>query len=517
MCHFRQFADKPLAFCEKYFGESITVDDVEDENHSAEYANAPTAKQIEIMNAVRDHKRVAVPSANNVGKSHIAARIAIWFLLTHQPSIVILTAPKQVQVKDILWGRMRQALQSWKGKNGYPGECLTESYYPDRENYPNWFARGMTARDAESFSGWHEHSVLFILDEASGIPPHIFAGLDGMMSGGDCKLLEISNPTTRNSEFYKHCQSPLYRVIPLSALDHPNVRGERDFYKGAVNVGWPPEMEEQWGIGHAQYQVRVQGQFPDQEEDAVIPLKFIQAAVNRKVATHPDDFAVLGVDVARKGESETVCMQKKGPVCTIEFTENVSNVIELGQRLNNHHTKTIGVDDIGVGAGVTDYLKGCDGVDVVPYTANASSDRAVKRRKRDERRNRARGGKPRSARTKPSEHEIRATSGRFNDLQSEAWWLLRQLLEEGYNNPDDPTKGIRIPDDLDLIYQLNARKYTTENDRVTVLPKNKTEYKTDRADALVIAIRTWYLKTNEQKPLINTKRNDPPSSNIRGR
>jgi hypothetical protein len=38
------------------------------------------SKQRQIAEAVRDHRRVAVPSAHETGKSFIAARIAAWWI-----------------------------------------------------------------------------------------------------------------------------------------------------------------------------------------------------------------------------------------------------------------------------------------------------------------------------------------------------------------------------------------------------------------------------------------------------
>ena len=44
-----------------------------------------------------------------------------------------------------------------------------------------WFAAGYTARDAESFSGYHEGFVLIILDEAPGVPSYIWEAIEGLM------------------------------------------------------------------------------------------------------------------------------------------------------------------------------------------------------------------------------------------------------------------------------------------------------------------------------------------------
>lgn len=41
--------------------------------------------------------------------THLAARIALWFLCSFKPSKVITTAPTLRQVKDLLWSELRNA------------------------------------------------------------------------------------------------------------------------------------------------------------------------------------------------------------------------------------------------------------------------------------------------------------------------------------------------------------------------------------------------------------------------
>ena len=43
------------------------------------------SKQVEIMNAVRDNRRVAIHSRHRIGKSFISSLIAFWWIDTHKP------------------------------------------------------------------------------------------------------------------------------------------------------------------------------------------------------------------------------------------------------------------------------------------------------------------------------------------------------------------------------------------------------------------------------------------------
>jgi hypothetical protein len=55
----------------------------------------PWEKQVEIAEAVRDHRRTAVKSCHASGKSYLAARIVLWFLHAFPHGIAITTAPTQ--------------------------------------------------------------------------------------------------------------------------------------------------------------------------------------------------------------------------------------------------------------------------------------------------------------------------------------------------------------------------------------------------------------------------------------
>src|SRR3989338_9830276 len=63
--------------------------------------------QLDLINAVKraqaEGKQIYVGSGNGLGKDFICACIALWFLETHAPSKVILTAPGHRQVDSIMW------------------------------------------------------------------------------------------------------------------------------------------------------------------------------------------------------------------------------------------------------------------------------------------------------------------------------------------------------------------------------------------------------------------------------
>ena len=68
------------------------------------------SKQVEIANAVKDGRRVAVAAGHGVGKSYVAGIICMWWWDTHpqteEETFIATTAPSKDQV-DLIWAVIR--------------------------------------------------------------------------------------------------------------------------------------------------------------------------------------------------------------------------------------------------------------------------------------------------------------------------------------------------------------------------------------------------------------------------
>ena len=106
------YLDDILPYLEKKF---------EDEDKRFRYRNDPVlwakdildvelwSKQREIAYAVRDNRNVAVAAGHGIGKSHLAAVLACWWIDVHPLDEVFVasTAPFAPQISAILWKNMR--------------------------------------------------------------------------------------------------------------------------------------------------------------------------------------------------------------------------------------------------------------------------------------------------------------------------------------------------------------------------------------------------------------------------
>ena len=105
-------------------------------------------KQAEVLSALPDHQRVAVKSGNGLGKGYCASVAVLWFLYTHDPAVVLSTAPTFRQVRHVLWRQIRQLHRRAK-------DTLNGKLYDTRwELAEDPYAMGFSADTADQFQGF---------------------------------------------------------------------------------------------------------------------------------------------------------------------------------------------------------------------------------------------------------------------------------------------------------------------------------------------------------------------------
>lgn len=415
------------------------------------------SKQREIAESVRDHRRTAVKSCHNAGKSFLASRVAAHWIATHPPgeAFVASTAPSYPQVHAILWEEIRKAARNAQ-KNGtaIPGRVLqSDEWKLDDSTLVGW-GRKPADTDEHGFQGIHRQYVLVILDEACGIPRQLWTAVEAITTGPDCRILAIGNPDDPSTEFADVCKPGSgWNVIRISAFDTPNFTDEEfpdKLRPLMLDPDWVEDKKRRWGEESPRYVSKVLGEFPDIGEDVLISPSLIQAAIDRHC--EPGPWSVLGVDVARFGSDRSVFCLRRGPVARIigdfakqSTTETTGKVIAAKAE---HRVDEIRVDGVGVGGGVVDQLLE-QGHDVVDMQSGAGA----------------------------------ADSDHYANSRAEWWWGLRQRFEAGEMDLD--------PADDELVAQLGSIKYKFTA-RGQILIESKDDLKKrglpspDKADALML-------------------------------
>ena len=220
-------------------------------------------KMREVALSVRDNPKTAVKAGHGVSKSFGAARIALWFLLSHYPSTVITTAPTHNQVEEILWREIRDSFSRRK----IPVDVEPTRTRLDLEE--KWFALGFSTRpdtvtsEATRFQGFHNKYILVIFDEAAGIDPRIWKAAQHLLTSGHCRWLVIGNPTSDVGDF-ADCfkEDSEWNKITISVLDTPNFKEGREVIPGVSGVEYEQTVAKKYGRDSNEYKIRIKGEIP---------------------------------------------------------------------------------------------------------------------------------------------------------------------------------------------------------------------------------------------------------------
>ena len=419
--------------------------------------------QAEILDAAKEHHRISVRGPHGLGKTALMALLFWWFALTRDGLDwkIATTASAWRQLTKFLWPEIHKWARyiNWGMIGRSVPSKLTELHVQNLKlSTGEGFA--MASNDETLIEGAHADHLLYLFDESKSIIPAIFHAVEGAFSttAEDMYWFVFSTPGDVSGEFYEIHQKR------RTGWWTRHVTLEETIDAGAVSADWAAARKHDWGDTSSIYQNRVEGQFAEASEDAIIPLSWVEAAVERWKEFMDDPAHELpaqshiGVDVARYGDDKSVIaprrgrlvmtLKKYGKLDTMEFTGHVTTVLrEGGQAM---------VDVIGVGAGVFDRLRE-QKLSVGAF--NAANSTSVKDR-----------------------------SGKleFLNKRAAAWWNMRELLD-----PDN-NEYLMLPDDDDLIGDLTAPKWTTtSNGKIKVEAKEdiktRISHSPDCGDAVVMA------------------------------
>lgn len=409
--------------------------------------------QKNVLNAIAREHFVTVRSGHGVGKSCMSACAILWFLCTHPFSKVVCTAPTKEQLFDVLWAECYRWIRESK-KLAQLVEWRTDKIVM-RSNPEEWFAIARTAEIkklgktglavAEGLQGRHAESLLYVLDEASGIDEAIMHTIDGALTSEESFVLMIGNPTRTSGTFFDafNKKRSMWKCFKVSCEDSPRVA-----------KSWIARMLAKYGSrDNPLFRIKVLGEFPLAQSDAVFGLQAVEAAVANDLTPAPFERYEIGVDVARYGNNKTAFTIRQGPkVVKIETCVNKSTMETAGktiQYIRQYNPITVKVDVCGVGGGVVDRLRELNYKQVIAVdNGSAPFD----------------------------------TRGYVN-TRAEHYWNLRTLIN---------TNQVNLPDDEDLIAEMTSITYKVTS-RGKILIESKEEMlargieSPDRLDSVVLA------------------------------
>jgi hypothetical protein len=429
-----------------------------------------TPYQREIIAAIPEKQRVAVRGPRGLGKTALASLSVLWFACTRDAAGVdwkiITTAGSWLQLTSYTWVEIKKWAYclDWDAIGRPPFSERTELMKTGL-SLRHGVALASSPDQPARIEGAHSDSLFMLLDEAKIIPTETFDAAEGAFSaaGDDSDLeayaLMVSTPGPPSGRFFdvhRHAEG-------LEDWHAFHVTLDQAIESGRMSRAWANQRAKLWGVNSALYSNHVLGEFCADDEDAVIPLRWIEAAQDRwrawDAAGRPEQDGphVIGVDVARSGSDKTCMAIRHGDVVTEIRTTTKEDTMQTTGRVKGILTAdplaSAWVDVIGIGAGVYDRCRE-QGLKVEPFHAGKKTMRKDRTRQ----------------------------FGFFN-LRSCAWWMLRQQLEP-------PEATLALPPDDELAGDLTALHYKyTSDGRIQVEGKDDIKKRigrsTDKGDAVM--------------------------------
>ncbi len=342
------------------------------------------SRQREILSAPTRRKRVAVRSGHKAGKSVSIDAPALWFALFVPDAQVILTSSGGRQVKDILWTELTKLRRRARVPIGGDMHELPSSGLVFKDGRR---ILGFSTDEGERMAGFSGERLVFLADEASGIPDHIFQPMRGNLAGGGWLIL-FGNPTQNSGQFYRafHEESDTFETIHVSSEETPNITGAEPPIGGLARPDWLAEYRKKCGPDYdrnAEYKVRVKGEFAGEGLNNPVTLDEVTAAMARWSSTEGEGPLEVALDVARYGDDTSVAAPGRGKkVFQLERLpkgDGPETARFCVDRCKKHKPAgqqkiRVKVDEIGVGASAYDALKRMPDVEAVPINVARASD-----------------------------------------------------------------------------------------------------------------------------------------------
>lgn len=424
-----------------------------------------TAYQAEIIEDLPRKKRIAVRGPRGLGKSCLVSLIVLWFAFTRDAAGVDwkigTTAGSWAQLESYLWPEITKWSHNlnWPVIGREPLNSRSE-LMKTQMRLRHGLALAASPEKPDVIEGLHADSVLMVIDEAKIVQPGIFDSIEGAFSGaGDDSDLEafalaFSTPGEPAGRFYDiHSRKP-----GLEDWHTRHVTLEEAVIAGRITRSWADQRKRLWGENSALYQNHVLGEFCADDEDAVIPLRWVEAAFERwrewERAGRPDQdgLKTIGVDVARTGLDKSGAAVRHGNVITRIITWAKADTMETTGRvkgiMESEPDATGIIDVIGIGAGVYDRARE-QGLKVEPFNAGQKTKRKDK-------------------------------TGQFFlfNMRSWGWWNLREMLEM-------PGSELALPPIDELAGDLTSLHYKyTSDGKIQVEAKDDVRKRIGRSTDL---------------------------------
>lgn len=309
----------------------------------------------------------ATASGRGVGKSALTSWLNLWMMSCNLGSTTIVTANTGSQLESRTWAE----LGKWHtlAINGHWFEKMSLKIRPHA-----WFDEALkkqlkidtgyyygeaqlwSEENPDAFAGVHNHNgILVIFDEASGIPKPIWTVTSGFFTEPVLHryMFAFSNPRRNTGEFYE-CFNKSRNYWNRRNLDSRHVEG--------ADVKYLQSIIDKHGEDSDEAKIEVKGEFPKQGDKQFISREIVDGSVTREVVK--DEYAglIMGVDIARFGDDQTVIAFRRGrdarthKFIKLKGKDNMAVANECSFWIDELKPDAVCID-AGSGTGVIDRLR----------------------------------------------------------------------------------------------------------------------------------------------------------------
>jgi hypothetical protein len=311
---------------------------------------------------------LSVSSGRGIGKSAWLSMLDMWVMSCWLGATTIVTANTETQLRSRTMAELGKwhtmsINRHWFDKTStslrpapWFGQLVEQQMKIDTQYY-YVDAQSWSEENPDAFAGAHSQIGMMVqFDEASGIADPIWQVTEGFFTDlAPLRLwLAISNPRRNTGRFFE-CFHKDAAFWQQKYVDSRTVEG--------VDRGVYDRIAAKYGEDDDVTRVEVKGEFPRTGSNQFIGRDVVSKAIERELV--PDDGAplLMGVDVARYGDDDSVIQFRRGRdartipayrykgVNTMDLANNCVGLIE------RYNPDAVFVDGGGVGGGVVDRLK----------------------------------------------------------------------------------------------------------------------------------------------------------------
>lgn len=428
--------------------------------------NALRPKQLEFFDTVLKNDHITFRGGVGFGKTRVMAVFVWWSLFCFNDVKVNVFGPSEKQIQDNLWNEVGILF------NMMP-KALSQNfeYTPSRAfrigNRNECFATYNAANkdNLGTVRGIHATNNFVLVDEAADVPAVVFENLENIMSDKNPKLILVSNPAYTSGFFYdtwEHSEvSKVWAKIHGRMADNPNMTPEKLEAAAAIHGG----------KGSRRYRIMVDGDFPLDDVNGVIPLNAVLQAIDNEDAEAPHDAAMIwGLDPNGGGKDRSTLAKRRDNIVPEKLKEFKDlDAVQLAQAVYDEFYSTplkdrpaeICVDANGPGYGVYTMLVNMGlPIKKVMVTNSPTRDPQL-----------------------------------YSRLRDQLWWAAREWFVEG---------GKSIPNDQELHKELVLPTYEYEgNGKIKVEDKKSIRRRNKRSPDLADAFCLTFASNKTNRAMIN--------------